>query len=42
VGDYEPVGGDYALSFHDLIDLFVAGQLREHGVSLPRLRRVYR
>ncbi|HEV3255670.1 MAG TPA: DUF433 domain-containing protein [Gemmataceae bacterium] len=40
-GDYEPVGGDYAISFHDLIDLFVAGQLRDHGVSLQTLRRVY-
>lgn len=41
LGDYRPVDGDYALSFHDLIDLFVAGQLREHGVSLQTLRRVY-
>jgi uncharacterized protein (DUF433 family) len=40
-GDYEPVDGDYAISFHDLIDLFVAGQLRERGVSLQTLRRVY-
>jgi uncharacterized protein (DUF433 family) len=42
LGDYEPVNGDYALSFHDLIDLFVAGQLREHGVSLQLLRKVYK
>jgi uncharacterized protein (DUF433 family) len=40
-GDYEPAGKDYAISFHDLIDLYVAGQLREHGVSLQTLRRVY-
>jgi uncharacterized protein (DUF433 family) len=40
-GDYEPVDHDYAISFHDLIDVFVAGQLREHGVSLQTLRRVY-
>jgi hypothetical protein len=32
--DYESIGGDRAISFHDLIDLFIAGQLREHGVSL--------
>lgn len=40
-GDYEPVDGEYALSFLDLIDVLVAGQLREHGVSLQTLRRVY-
>jgi uncharacterized protein (DUF433 family) len=40
LGDYEPVDGDYALSFHDLIDVLVAGQLREHGVSLRTLRLV--
>jgi len=39
--DYKPIDGDYAISFLDLIDVFVAGQLREHGVSLPTLRRVY-
>jgi uncharacterized protein (DUF433 family) len=42
LGDYEPVDGDYAVSFHDLIDVFVAGQLRDHGVSLQTLRRVYK
>src|SRR5690349_2020617 len=36
--DYEPVDGNYAISFLDLIDVFVAGQLREHGVSLQTLR----
>src|SRR5436190_1911104 len=41
LGDYEPVNGDFAISFLDLIDVFVAGQLREHGVSLQTLRRVY-
>lgn len=40
-GDYAPVDGDYAISFLDLIDLFVAGQLRDHGVSLQTVRRVY-
>lgn len=39
--DYEPVDGDRAISFLDLIDVFVAGQLREHGVSLQTLRCVY-
>src|SRR5207245_2653193 len=29
------------ISFLDLIDVFVAGQLREHGVTLQTLRRVY-
>jgi uncharacterized protein (DUF433 family) len=41
LGDYQPVERDYAISFLDLIDGFVAGQLREHGVSLQTLRRVY-
>jgi uncharacterized protein (DUF433 family) len=40
-GDYPLVGGDFALSFHDLIDVYVAGQLREHGVSLKTVRLVY-
>jgi uncharacterized protein (DUF433 family) len=40
-GDYEPVQGDSAISFHDLIEVFVAGQLREHGVALQTLRRVH-
>jgi uncharacterized protein (DUF433 family) len=41
-GDYEPVDGDFAISFLDLVDVFVAGQLREHGVALQTLRRVYK
>jgi uncharacterized protein (DUF433 family) len=41
-GDYEPIEGDRAISFLDLIDVFVAGQLRSHGVSLQTLRKVYR
>jgi len=40
--DYESVGGDRAISFHDLIELFVAGQLRNSGVSLQSLRKVHR
>ncbi len=39
--DYQAVGGDQAISFLDLIELFVAGQLREHGVSLQSLRKVH-
>ncbi len=41
-GDYAPVDGDYAISFYDLIDVFVAGQLRTYGVSLQTLRRVHK
>jgi uncharacterized protein (DUF433 family) len=40
--DYDSVDGDCAISFHDLIDLFVAGQLRHHGVSLQSLRKVHK
>ena len=39
--DHPPVGGDRAISFHDLIELFVAGWLRERGVSLRMLRMVH-
>ncbi len=39
--DYLPVHGDQAISFLDLIDVFVFGQLRTGGVSLPTLRKVY-
>jgi uncharacterized protein (DUF433 family) len=39
--EYEPVEGNRAISFLDLIDVFVAGQLREQGVSLQTLRKVY-
>jgi uncharacterized protein (DUF433 family) len=39
-GDYQPIDGDFAISFLDLIDVFVAGRLREHGVTLQTLRRV--
>jgi uncharacterized protein (DUF433 family) len=41
LSDYEPVEGSRVISFLDLVDVFVAGQLREHGVSLQTLRRVY-
>jgi len=39
--DYETVEEDIAISFHDLIDVFVAGQLRDQGVSMQTVRRVY-
>jgi uncharacterized protein (DUF433 family) len=38
--DYESVGVDRAISFLDLIELFIAGRLREQGVSLQSLRKV--
>jgi uncharacterized protein (DUF433 family) len=41
VSDYEPADGQQAISFYDLIDVYVAGHLREHGVSLQTLRKVY-
>ena len=40
--DYQSVGGDRAISFYDLIELFVAGQLRDRGVSLQSLRKVHK
>lgn len=40
-GDYAPVHGQVAVSFLDLVDVLVAGQLRELGVSLQTVRRVY-
>jgi uncharacterized protein (DUF433 family) len=39
--DYKAIDGGRAISFLDLIDVFIAGQLREHGVSLQTLRGVY-
>jgi uncharacterized protein (DUF433 family) len=40
-GDYKPIGDFFAISFYDLVDVYVAGQLREFGVSLQTVRRVY-
>jgi len=40
--DYDPVDGARAISFLDLIELFIAGKLREQGVSLQLLRKVRR
>ncbi len=39
--DFPVVGGDYAISFLDLVELFIAGKLREIGISLQYIRRVY-
>ena len=39
--DYSIVDNQYAGSFLDLIDVFVAGRLRESGVSMSRIRLVY-
>ena len=36
-----PISGDSAISFLDLVDLFVVGQLRDHGVPLKSLRKVH-
>lgn len=40
--DYPRVGDDTAISFLDLVDMFVFGNLREHGVPLQALRKVYK
>src|SRR5258708_25796634 len=34
-------GRSQSVNFFDLIDVFVAGHLREHGVSLSTVRGVY-
>ncbi|MBI1353440.1 MAG: hypothetical protein GC160_03775 [Acidobacteria bacterium] len=39
--DYEPCGKDFAISFLDLIDLFVAGRFRKAGVSMSVVRAAY-
>jgi len=39
--DYPSVDGALSISFHDLIESFVAGQLRERGVSLQRIRKIH-
>ncbi len=39
--DFPTSGRDTAISFYDLVDVFVAGQLREHGVTMSTLRKVY-
>lgn len=39
--DFEPVDGDYAVSFLNLIEIYVAGFLRNEGVTPPTLRRAH-
>ncbi|TVS06969.1 MAG: hypothetical protein EA423_05055 [Phycisphaerales bacterium] len=39
--DLPQVGGRKAVSFLDLVELFVVGRLRSEGVSLQTIRRVY-
>lgn len=39
--DYPIIENNYGVSFLDLIDVLVAGQLRESGVSMAKLRAVY-
>ena len=42
LSDYQPVGGDYAVSFLDLIEALVAGQFRfQHNVSMRIVRRAH-
>jgi hypothetical protein len=38
---HEPVGTMHAIGFLDLVEVFVAGHLREYGVSLPTVRKVH-
>ena len=40
-GDYPAIEGDHAISFLDMIDVLVAGKLRNEGVSLREIRKVY-
>lgn len=40
-GDYQPHGGDYAVSFLDLIDALVASRFRAEGVKMAVVRRSY-
>lgn len=40
-GDYQRNGNDYAVSFFDLIDTLVVGQLRQIGVKMSVVRSAY-
>lgn len=40
--DCEPVQGDFAVSFLDLVDTWIAGQFRGAGVSMPTIRSAFR
>ncbi len=39
--DYPPIDGARAISFLDLVELYAAGRLRDHGLSLQKIRRVH-
>jgi uncharacterized protein (DUF433 family) len=39
--DYRPVGNDFAVSFLNLVERYVARYFRVHGVKAWRIRRVY-
>jgi uncharacterized protein (DUF433 family) len=39
--DYPVIHEEYAISFLDLIELKIGGSLREMGISLPYIRKVY-
>ena len=39
--DYEKFDGTHAISFLDLIDVLVAGKLRDHAVSMQTVRKAY-
>src|SRR4051812_36855395 len=40
-GAYQTVNGECFISFLDLVEVFIAGQLRNHGVSLQYIRRAH-
>ena len=39
--DYRPIDGARVISFLDLVELYVVGRLRDHGLSLQKIRRVH-
>lgn len=39
--DFDGLTSEPLISFLDLVDVFIAGQLRDQGISLQTLRRVY-
>lgn len=39
--DYEPIDGDFAVSFLDLIEVYVAGQFRNEGVRMAVIRNAH-
>ncbi len=39
--DYESAGNPLSMSFLDLVEVFAAGQFREHGVTLQFIRKVH-